>query len=349
MMNFSFGSVVLVLFIVFLSSSSAFQSSFRQINRNTVAGRPAAVIPTKFSSLAMSDSLPIQKAPKSSIPNESVRSAKITLEKPSSKFSAAVNTCMLVAGVALVVAAFPMASMAIDGSTAIATIGTTAQAWNEQLTSSGFFQAFSLVFVSEIGDKTFFIAGLLAMKTSKFISFVGSVGALAVMSVLSVLIGQVFHQVPPELTQGLPLDDYAAVAAFLYFGLKTLKDAAALPSGDNSGVEEELEEAEEEVEAFQKAAADRGAGAPLALIAQTFGLVFAAEFGDRSFLTTIALGAAQNPFAVAAGAIAAHASATGVAVLSGAYLTKYISEKAVGYVAGALFLVFAATTALGVF
>jgi putative Ca2+/H+ antiporter (TMEM165/GDT1 family) len=31
-------------------------------------------------------------------------------------------------------------------------------------------QAFSLVFVSEIGDKTFFIAGLLAMKTSRLIS-----------------------------------------------------------------------------------------------------------------------------------------------------------------------------------
>jgi len=219
------------------------------------------------------------------------------------------------------------------------------------LAETGFYQAFSLVFVSEIGDKTFFMAGLLAMKTSRIISFVGSMGALFVMTLISVLIGQTFHAVPSgwlggegNILGGLPLDDVAAVLAFAFFGFKTLQDALSMEEGE-SVMDEELADAEEEVAASDTTKKDT----IVARVLSIFGLVFAAEFGDRSFLSTIALSAAQNPVSVAAGAIAAHAIATGIAVSGGAVVAKYLSEKVIGIIGGTLFILFAVTTAFGIF
>lgn len=152
--------------------------------------------------------------------------------------------------------AFPLASHAAAASPSLTLASWTGGAsdlaisttnWVQSLSETGFYQAFTLVFLSEIGDKTFFMAGLLAIQTSRLTSFVGSMAALAVMTVLSVLIGQVFHAVPAGLSQGVPLDDVAAVIAFAFFGFKTLKDAIEMDP-DSSVMEEELEEAEETVE-----------------------------------------------------------------------------------------------------
>lgn len=254
------------------------------------------------------------------------------------------NKKSLTAASALIAAsAFnPSAALAMGEPSAMISSAST---FMDSIVETGFYQAFSLVFVSEIGDKTFFIAGLLAMKAGRFVSLVGSVSALAVMTVISVLIGQIFHAVPPGISQGIPLDDIAAVLAFAFFGVKTLKEASEIEDGDNSGVDEEYEEAVEEVESSKTVTQETAWGK----ILSTFGLVFAAEFGDRSFISTIALSAAQNPVSVAAGGIAAHALATGIAVASGSALAKYISEKTVGYIGGSLFIVFAITTALGIF
>lgn len=252
------------------------------------------------------------------------------------------STAVLVSAAAIAAVFFmtPLPSYALD-----AISGADASAVVGRFSESGFYQAFSLVFLSEIGDKTFFIAGLLAMKTSRLVSFIGSMGALAAMTVLSVLIGQIFHAVPSGIAQGIPLDDVAAVLAFTFFGLKTLKEASDMDPEGVSVMDEELEEAQEAVEGSQTIKEITAWGQ----IVSTFALVFAAEFGDRSFLSTIALSAAQNPFSVGFGAVAAHGVATGIAVAGGSYVAKYISEKVIGYIGGSLFLIFALTTALGIF
>lgn len=86
------------------------------------------------------------------------------------------------------------------------------------------------------------------------------------------------------------------------------------------------------------------AGAATSLLLSTFALVFAAEWGDKSFLATIALSAASSPVGVVTGAVAGHGVATLIAVLGGSVLGQYLNEKVVQYVGGSLFLVFAGAT-----
>lgn len=88
---------------------------------------------------------------------------------------------------------------------------------------SGLLASFCLIFLSELGDKTFFIAALLAMKLGRWVSFVGSVGALALMTLISVGIGAAFSRVPESLQSSLPVGEIAGVALLVFFGIKALK------------------------------------------------------------------------------------------------------------------------------
>eukprot|EP00850_Spirogloea_muscicola_P020700 SM000224S07088 [mRNA] locus=s224:33049:34374:+ [translate_table: standard] len=206
------------------------------------------------------------------------------------------------------------------------------------------------------------------MRHSKAIVLTGATGALAVMTVISVVIGRLFQRVPAQLQTTLPIGEYLAVALLLYFGFRSILSAWRMPSrapaaapvagpagssaaaGDGAlgpaGEEsEELAEAQEFVRKLEM----QKTSSPLVVLWEVFSLIFVAEWGDRSMLATIALGAAQSPYGVASGAILGHFVATAIAVLGGALLSKYISEKVVGYAGGVLFLLFAAATLLGFF
>ena len=72
----------------------------------------------------------------------------------------AVGLAVVLSGIILV-AGLPVVAHAASGTLADITAGASSS-YNSvmaKLAASGFLQAFSLVFVSEIGDKTFFIAG----------------------------------------------------------------------------------------------------------------------------------------------------------------------------------------------
>jgi putative Ca2+/H+ antiporter (TMEM165/GDT1 family) len=76
------------------------------------------------------------------------------------------------------------------------------------------------------------------------------------------------------------------------------------------------------------------------VLVQVFTLTFLAEWGDRSQITTIILGAQKNPYAVAVGGVLGHAICTGGAVIGGRLLAQQISVRTVTLVGGVTFLAF---------
>jgi putative Ca2+/H+ antiporter (TMEM165/GDT1 family) len=100
---------------------------------------------------------------------------------------------------------------------------------------------FSMTVATELGDKTFMIAAIMAMRYNRLIVFTGAAGALLVMTVLSVAIGVALPSLLPK-----QYTHYAAAALFAYFGVKLLQEAHAMPV-DGGGENSELAEAEEEL------------------------------------------------------------------------------------------------------
>jgi len=220
-----------------------------------------------------------------------------------------------------------------------------------------FFASISVIIVSELGDKTFFIAAIMAMRHSRVVVFLGAIAALGLMTVLSVFLGYATTVIPRKYTF------YISTALFALFGLKMLKEGYDMdPNEGQEELEEvsaELKKKEAELQSMETTndvetgvvrSQLRRSGitriftrlcSPIFL--QAFTLTFLAEWGDRSQLTTIILGSRENPLGVSIGGTIGHALCTGLAVLGGRLVAQKISVRTVTLVGGVVFLIFAAS------
>jgi putative Ca2+/H+ antiporter (TMEM165/GDT1 family) len=98
-----------------------------------------------------------------------------------------------------------------------------------------------MIIFSEIGDKTFLIAALMAMRHDRSVVFSAAFSALFLMTILSALLG---HAVPALLPQRVT--NMAAAVLFLFFGLKVGREGLAM--SPDEGVGEEMKEVEMEIE-----------------------------------------------------------------------------------------------------
>ncbi|XP_072476907.1 putative divalent cation/proton antiporter TMEM165 isoform X2 [Notamacropus eugenii] len=176
-------------------------------------------------------------------------------------------------------------------------------------TNLGFIHAFvaaiSVIIVSELGDKTFFIAAIMAMRYNRLTVLAGAMLALGLMTCLSVLFGYATTVIPRVYTY------YVSTALFAIFGIRMLREGLKMSPDEG---QEELEEVQAEIkkkdEELQRTKLLNGPGdietgtsttipqkkwlhfiSPIFIQALT--LTFLAEWGDRSQLTTIVLAARE--------------------------------------------------------
>jgi putative Ca2+/H+ antiporter (TMEM165/GDT1 family) len=196
---------------------------------------------------------------------------------------------------------------------------------------AAFGASLTAITLAELGDKTFFMALILAARHRGRDVFIGAFAALTAVTLLSLGLGYGLRELLPATV--VP---WLAAALFLGFGFKLLVDAQGM------GADEAEEEEQEAEQAINEAESRRRISTSWAVIWEAFVLVFLAELGDRTQFTTIFLATAPAfTFAgLLGGTLLGHALVTWLAVGAGKWIGGHISEKLLYRLSGGLFLVF---------
>jgi Ca2+/H+ antiporter, TMEM165/GDT1 family len=183
--------------------------------------------------------------------------------------------------------------------------------------------AFVLVLPVELPDKTLFASLVLATRFPPLPVFVGVGTAFGLQVAIAVTAGSLLSLLPDALVSGV-------VAVLFLIG------AALLWRSANEGPENADDVAEgNEAHSFLKVAAI------------SFGVLFAAEWGDLSQLATAGLAARlDDPVSVFVGAWAALLTVSALAVFLGKKLADRLPVALIRRVAAVLFLVFAVVAAV---
>ncbi|HVV13534.1 TMEM165/GDT1 family protein [Amycolatopsis sp.] len=178
---------------------------------------------------------------------------------------------------------------------------------------------FALILVVELPDKTLIATLVLTTRFKASAVLTGVAVAFAVQCVIAVAFGHALTLLPAGLVTGI-------VAALFGIGAVLLL---------REGFAKEPESGEDAV---------RSGPGPVSFIRSavtSFGVLFAAEWGDASQLATAGLTARYGqPFAVGIGAFLALVSVAGIAVLIGHKVRSRIRPKLLQRIAGFVFAAF---------
>ena len=188
--------------------------------------------------------------------------------------------------------------------------------------------AFGAIFIVELPDKTFIAALVLSTRYKPLAVWIGVGLAFGVQTLVAVTAGTLATLLPDTLIKAV------AIAIFLIGAFVLFRTA---PSADASEKEAEEEYAggPDEPKSFVKAAT------------ASFLILFAAEWGDLSQLLTISLVARYHDHvSVFVGAWVALLTVSGLAVIAGRVLLRYLRLSLLHYVGAGVCLLLAVLTAV---
>jgi Ca2+/H+ antiporter, TMEM165/GDT1 family len=187
---------------------------------------------------------------------------------------------------------------------------------------------FGAIFIVELPDKTFIAALVLSTRYKPFAVWVGVGLAFLVQTLIAVIAGHLATFLPDNLIKSV------ALVIFLVGGVLLIRSAPGADEGEK----------EQEEEFAAKAVVSRTG---LRAVGASFLVLFAAEWGDLSQLLTISMIAKYgHPASVFVGAWLALLTVSGIAVLSGRVLLRYVKLSLVHYIGGGVCLLLAVVTAV---
>ncbi|MCU1659787.1 MAG: hypothetical protein JWO57_4443 [Pseudonocardiales bacterium] len=184
--------------------------------------------------------------------------------------------------------------------------------------------AFGVVLLVELPDKTLVASLVLSTRYRSRPVLVGVSVAFAVQCVIAVTAGGMLHLLPRRAVEGAVALLFAIGAALL------LREGFSEP--EHVDIDEHTTRAQLP---FWR------------VVLTSFGVIFAAEWGDASQLATAALAARLGqPVAVGVGSWVALTLIAAIAVLAGRVIIKRVPVRTVHRAAGALFVAFAVLAAV---
>ena len=199
-------------------------------------------------------------------------------------------------------------------------------------------QSFLVIFLSEIADRTFILVLIYSLKMHWIPLVLTSLGAMYFMNILAIVAGYTVILFIPR-----SIIDWIGFFCFLFFGLFWVYEGMNMESKSvKEEYEEELEGNDNNYNLVnEEDDKNKNSKSVWLLCAELFGFLCISEFGDKSEISTVAIAAVYNLYAVLIGTMLAYFFNIVIAAFLGHYIGQYLSEKMMSIIGGLLFVGFA--------